>query len=323
MRIGQNPAKSVESVEQPAPVTVAVICYIPTLGGYYAESLDVLKVCLESIWQNTDRLYDLMVYDNASCQEVRSYLIQQSEAGKIQYLVLSDRNLGKAGAWNYIFGAAPGKYLCYADSDVIFYPNWLSEHLEILERYPNIGMLTGMPMWSPAEFSTATVEWAERHPQVHLERGKFLPWKAYWRHSQSLGADEEEAKQRFSDTEDLVMIDGNRRYYIGAGHFQFMARSEVLRSVLPIPSERPMGQVRLLDVALNDAGFLRLSTSEWWVQHMGNTLTGTDFSEKVGLTVNETSKTRTQASGSFWGWRPVQKLVRWIYHRSFEILYHK
>lgn len=323
MRIGQNPAKSIEHVEQPAPVTVAVISYIPTMGGYYAESLDVLRVCLESIRRHTDRPYDLMVFDNASCPDVRAFLIEQSEAGLIQYLVLSDRNIGKAGAWNYIFGAASGEYLCYADSDVIFYPGWLSAHLEVLERYPNTGMLTGMPMWSPAEFSTATTAWVEQQEDVRLARGKFLPWEAYWRHSRSLGAEEDEARERFEGTEDLVMVDDHGRYYIGAGHFQFMARTAVLRSVLPIPSERPMGQVRLLDVALNQAGYLRLATPDWWVQHMGNTVSGTDFPEKAGLDGLESAPGASGGSVGIWQWKPIRRLVRWVYHRSFEILYHK
>ncbi|HKJ26231.1 MAG TPA: glycosyltransferase family A protein, partial [Anaerolineales bacterium] len=111
MRVGQNPAKSVDSVAKPAKVTVAMVVYIPFLGGYYQQSLDVLKLCLESIWQNTKIPYDLMVFDNASCEEVRQYLVQSEAEGKIQFLTLSDKNIGKVGAWNFIFGGAPGEFI--------------------------------------------------------------------------------------------------------------------------------------------------------------------------------------------------------------------
>ena len=74
MRVGQNPAKAMQDVVQPAPVTVAVVTYIPMIGGYYEESLDVLKLCLGSILKNTQMEFDLMVFDNASCPEVRAYL---------------------------------------------------------------------------------------------------------------------------------------------------------------------------------------------------------------------------------------------------------
>ena len=55
MRLGQNPAKSIEHVPQPQPVTVAVVSYIPFLSGYYAEGLAVLKACLESLVPGVER----------------------------------------------------------------------------------------------------------------------------------------------------------------------------------------------------------------------------------------------------------------------------
>jgi hypothetical protein len=58
----------------------------------------VLKVCLGSIWENTDVPYDLLVFDNASCPEVCAFLSDTYRKGKIQYLVLSDKNIGKGGA---------------------------------------------------------------------------------------------------------------------------------------------------------------------------------------------------------------------------------
>jgi hypothetical protein len=49
MRVGQNPAKSIKHVERPLRVTVAAVTYIPFLSGFYAQSLDVLKACLDSL----------------------------------------------------------------------------------------------------------------------------------------------------------------------------------------------------------------------------------------------------------------------------------
>ncbi|RME05409.1 MAG: glycosyltransferase family 2 protein, partial [Anaerolineae bacterium] len=250
MRVGKNPAKALKSAPQPARVTVAVITYIPVLSGYYAESLEVLKICLNSLWQNTREPYDLLLFDNASCAEVRGYLREQHEAGYIQYLVLSDKNIGKAGAWNFIFGAAPGEVIAYADSDVRFYPGWLRAHLDVLETFPNVGMVTGMPMWTPQEFSTATIEWAEANAEVKVLRGRYLSWEDYWRHARSLGAEEEKARVHYEANDVVCVEKDGRRYYIGAAHFQFVSPKAALQSVLPIPSRRPMGEVRLLDIAL-------------------------------------------------------------------------
>jgi cellulose synthase/poly-beta-1,6-N-acetylglucosamine synthase-like glycosyltransferase len=122
MRKGQNPAKFVQKVAQPQRITVAVLNYVPFLSGFYAQTLDILKLCLGSIWENSDLSYDLLVFDNGSCQEVVDYLTEAQDAGKIQYLILSEKNMGKGGAWNIMLQAAPGEIVAYTDNDAYFYP---------------------------------------------------------------------------------------------------------------------------------------------------------------------------------------------------------
>ncbi|MBC8506418.1 MAG: glycosyltransferase [Anaerolineales bacterium] len=318
MRVGQNPAKFIQEVPQPARVTVATVVYIPLLSGYFEQSLDVLKICLNSIWDHTDESYDLMVFDNASCPEVRQYLLKMQEKGKIQYLLLSEENIGKAGAWNVIFGAAPGEVIAYADSDVYYYPGWLTAQLDVLEKFPNVGMVTGIPMWSPAEFSTSTVQWAVNNPDAEIERGEFLTWEEHWRHARSLGGDEQKVREFFADVEDIRLTYQGEHYYVGAGHFQFVGFKRAFQSVLPIPNERPMGQVRLLDVAINEKGYLRLSTPEWWVQHLGNRLSENGFNARGALT---NLKGRERNRPRILHWQLAEDFLYWIYHRIFEFLH--
>jgi glycosyltransferase involved in cell wall biosynthesis len=330
MRKGQNPAKAINAVAQPQEVTVAIVTYIPFLSGYYAESLEVLKTCLGSIWENTRDDYDLMVFDNASCQEVQSYLVDVRNSGRIQYLILSEKNIGKAGAWNILFGGSPGKYIVYSDSDIYFYPGWLEAIIEALETFPNVGMVTGMPMWSPEEFSTSSIEWAQKNSEVQLKHGKILSWEDYWKHSRSLGVTEENARAHFDTCEEYKITIKDKSYYLGAGHFQFAARRKVLQEILPIPSKRPMGQVRLLDIALNEREYLRLSTNEWWVRHMGNTLPE-DIPEenftKMGSPKDSAStgennhKYVSSRKLSIWNWRYIRKILQWLHGKTFDLLY--
>lgn len=272
MRVGQNPAKSIESVPKPTRVTVAVITYIPFLSGYYAHSLEVLRACLSSIWETTDPLSDLLVFDNASCDEVRRYLTNEHGAKRIQYLILSDKNIGKGGAWNFIFQAAPGEFIAYADSDIRFFPGWLKNSLEILEAYPRAGMVTARPMRTPESFYTSTLEWARQEPGVEIEAGTFIPWEVYRQHVLSLGTAEEQAHQWYDSRKDWRLAHRGVRALIGAAHFQFTARKTTLAEFVPFDMERPMGQVRSLDEQINQAGYLRLTTCEPLVMHMGNQL---------------------------------------------------
>ncbi|GAB4480731.1 MAG: hypothetical protein Kow0088_22500 [Anaerolineales bacterium] len=320
MRVGQNPAKFVNEVAQPAKITVAVITYIPFLGGYYAESLDVLKVCLGSILQNTDLSYDLLVFDNASCPEARQYLRELHEQGKIQFLWLSDKNIGKAGAWNIIFSGAPGEIIAYADSDVYFYPGWLSALVGVLEKFPNVGMVTGMPLSCPETYCESTLEWAKTDPEVRFQEGNLLAWEDYWKHAQSLGKSETEAQVLHRDHLDVSLDYRGLSVYVGAGHFQFVAYKSVLQKALPLPSRRPMGQVLALDQAIDRLGYLRLCTEQWWVQHLGNTLRLFEgaLSGQKSLETSRPVKSRRKGLLRF---SLLRKIVFWIYHKSFDLLY--
>lgn len=314
MRVGQNPAKYLNQVAKPARVTVAVVTHIPFLKGYYEQGLEVLKACLGSIWANTEQPYDLLVFDNASCSEVRAWLDELHERKQIQYLVLSGENIGKAGAWNFIFGAAPGELIAYADSDVYFHPGWLPAHLAAFEYFPNLGMITGAPLRIPEEFSTSTVQWAESTLGVSLERGRLLPWDDFWQHAHSLGLLESEARSLFEANEDLRITYQGHQYYLGAAHYQFVARSEVLRSILPIPSERPMGQVRALDIAVNASGYLRLCTDRWWARHLGNTLAISASSDHKQLLSEQKILPKERS-------RIMEKAIMHIYQWSFDRLF--
>lgn len=298
------------------------------MKGYYSNSLDVLNVCLKSIKNNTKIPYDLLVFDNGSCREVKEHLKNAQQNGDIQYLVLSDRNIGKAGAWNFIFGSAPGELIAYSDADIYHYPGWLSALIQVYETFNNIGMVTGIPMWSPEEFSTSTIDWAQDNPEVNIEYGAFLPWEDYWRHARSLGHTAQKARTHFEKCKEYVIEYQDLKCYAGAGHFQFLAPTDALRSVLPIPSQRPMGQVRLLDKSLNDRGYLRLSTDKWWVQHLGNSLLSIEMQnvqaehEIPGIS-EITANQQPYQMNKVWIWniKPVRRFLQWVHGATFEILY--
>jgi len=277
MRVGQNPAKFVKSVAQPADVTVTLVSCIPFIGGFYEQSLNILRESIYSIHNNTERPFDLMVFDNHSCREVRAFFTETYEQGIIQYLILSDTNIGKIGAWNFMFGAAQGKYIAFSDSDIYFRPGWLKASLELFESFPNVGMVTGRPMRTPEEFSSATLEWGRRQdvPGLLFEEGTFLDWDTFYEHTKSLGHSEADAKSDYNSGKDYRVSYDNKYAFVGANHFQFLTKKEILEEIFPLTSEKPMRGERSFDIAINELGYLRLSTCTPLVLHMGNQLTET------------------------------------------------
>jgi glycosyltransferase involved in cell wall biosynthesis len=315
MRVGQNPAKSIEHVPEPARVTVALLTYIPFLSGYYAESLEVLKTSLNSIWENTPHPYDLMVFDNASCSEVRAYLQEAQREGQIQYLVLSDKNFGKGGAWNLIFQGAPGEIISYADSDVYFLPGWLEKSLQILEAFPHVGMVSSRPLRTPQAYYTSTLEWAQGNPEAILEKGQFQTWEVFKEHNDSLGVSEETARQWFQESHDWRVEYHGCTAHIGAAHFQFVAPKSVLQTMAPFKMDRPMGQVRSLDQKLNEAGYLRLNTCEPLVKHLGNRL-------KESNAIRPVQRPQSRSiSGPIFNLPLVRRSLLWLYDQIFRLYY--
>lgn len=272
MRIGQNPAKSSQTVAKPERITVAVLNYIPFLSGFYAETLDVLKICLNSIVQKTGTAHDLLVFDNGSCKEVQDYLLAEHLAGRIQYLVLSEKNLGKGGAWDIIFPAAPGEIIAYTDSDALFSASWLEESVKVLETFPKVGMVTSRPFRTREELTSRTLDWARSDPEARLTEGQLLPWETFLEFNLSLGAPEEEIRQRYAETRDFRITYRGVTAQVGASHWQFVAYKKVLLQFTPFQMDRPMGQVLRLDEAVNEAGLLRLMTAQPYAMNMSNTV---------------------------------------------------
>lgn len=279
MRLGHNPAKFVDQVRKPERITVAVLTYVPFISGYFATYLEVVKACLNSLWENTELPYDLMVFDNGSCEELLEFLLQSHRAGRIQYLILSKENAGKGGAWNFMFEAAPGEVIAYADSDVLFYPEWLSKSLELLDGFPKVGMVTSRPYRTRPNLMSATIEWAEGANGTRLERGSFIPWETFREFDLSLGQSESEVSQRFENTQDLRVSYNQLVAHIGASHWQFLARKDVLQQFLPFDMNRPLGQVLTLDEEINQNGYLRLMTTQPLVMNMSNTVSPPPVSE--------------------------------------------
>ena len=322
MRVGQNPAKSLDKAAHPAPLTVVLVTYIPHNRGYYKESLEVFQACLDSLWEHTAGMsFDVLVFDNASGPETRAFLAQAHREGRIQYLMFSRQNLGVVGAWNMAFPAAPGEIVAYADSDVYFRPGWLEASLRILEAFPRVGMVTARPFPNAAERWTATRAWAEQEPEAETAWGRFLAWEDFRAFERSLGHPEDRIRQAYENLRLLKIRYRGVEAIAGAGHWQFVAPKAALLDVLPLPYDRPMGaDVTRLDLALNEKGYLRLMTPEPYVDHMGNRLP--DFLRgKEGTTTAPATRGQPGLLRRLAHLGPVRKVLLALYDRIFRLYY--
>jgi len=276
MRVGQNPMKWQGGEFRPERITVCTMVHIPELEGYWAESLAVLELCLASLRTNTSEPFELMVLDNGSCAVVQEFLLGLRKSGVIDYLVLSRHNMRKFGAVNFLLGAAPGEIISVTDSDVYFAPGWLKATLEVLEAFPEAGQVSALPTADRiGHHCSATLEAIRRDPTVRVEEGSDLIRKGHLvAHAQSLGITWGEYRDRVGGAPHVRVSRGSISAFISAQDFQYTTTRRAAQPTLPLG---PAGDLYydalyspVFEAKLNRNGLWRLSTTGYYVHHMGN-----------------------------------------------------
>lgn len=324
-----NPARNRVSEYTPARVTVAVLVYLPYQQGYFEHRLEVVKLCFQSIWNNTRYPYDLLVFDNGSCQEAKDFLEQALQDGSIQYLITARENIGKIGAFKIIFNAAPGEVVAYADDDIFHYPGWLEAHMRILDGFPGVGMVSGAAvrtLWDHAHQSNLRL--AQEDPEVTIIKGQTIPkeWEVDW--AESYGRDPQKHIEAMQSLDDFILERHGLQAYAIANHNQFVTPKNVLTSVLPEDwSGRLMGEMYELDNAVDEAGYLRLSTLSRTTRHIGNTISESMAADarEVGIDIHSPMLGSTSSRKPNWllRWKPMRWLLQGLYNRLFWILSHQ
>ncbi|WP_299029470.1 glycosyltransferase family 2 protein [uncultured Thermanaerothrix sp.] len=276
MRVGQNPAKLGVPAYKPHRLGIATIVYIPSQEGYFAHSLEVFRYHLASVHQYTSEPFNYLVFDNGSCVEVKRELESLHEAGWIDWLILSEHNLGKTGALNIILGGMPNEWICYADSDMLFRAGWLEASWKIVESFPNIGMVGAQvvfPDWEEDKGNTAFRQ--TKDPRFRFDQVKAESWilDEYCRGRGIQG--EREQFYRNMPLDRVTNVETGVQAFLGGNsHQQFLAPRKVLQEILPLPATLQLSRHEdtYQDVELDRRGYLHLTTTRPYLYHMGNTV---------------------------------------------------
>jgi hypothetical protein len=330
MRIGQNPARRSIAAYTPARLGVASLVYIPILEGYFADMLPVVELHLRSLRQNTAEEFDLLVYDNGSCDAVKDRLLEWQKQGLIDWLVTSQHNVGKTGALNWMIAAMPNELLVYSDSDVLFRAGWLEQSLAILDAFPMAGMITAQPDFLPLVDGKMKAH-LQLDP-VEFETGQVLPsQRAIDEYVCGLG-DKPKTRERVTGKPIPVVTHcaSGCQAVIGATHMQFLARREILQQALPLPATLGLSpeEDQVLDARVDEHGYLHLSTLEPFVYHMGNQIDEIALAEAIPSPSGREQGEGLPPAGWSFGWRIFATLVRSpllrgfftrLYNRLFQI----
>lgn len=326
-RIGVNPSRGKSLDIKPARTTVAVLVHAPHQAGYFQNRLDVTRLTIESILANTREPFDLLVFDNGSCEEMVSYLMQLNGQGKIDYLILSRMNIGKLNALKMIFNIAPGEIVAYTDDDVYHLPGWLSAHLEVMDTYPHVGAVTGFYIRQRVAMSSESTLAFVNQPDMETKRGLLMPRKWEEDYVINSGRSWERYDAEVAGIEDILINYHGLEAWVSAHHFQMVCPKHVVQEILAemLPtgwSQDVMGRMVEMDDRMDAKGYLRLCTREQTVRLLGNAISQeiTELAQADGLSV-KTAENGQSPGGVMvrlakvnWIRYVMQGIVNRIYH---------
>ena len=266
MRVGMNPNRTSQA-DKYLPVALAVVTYLPNMQGYHAKRLEIIKLCLESMRKFAGVEHTFIVWDSGSCGELVDWLEYEF---KPDIFIKSNINIGKNSSRSSIVRMLPPETIvACSDDDILYYPDWLRQQIELLEHFPNVSAVTGYPVRTSFRWGNEkTMKWAKKNADI--KRGKFLPEEWERDFAVSIGRDPD-AHMSATETElDTVITYNGKSAYATSHHCQFIGRAGTVAKA-SIFDGMAMGDEKPFDIAMDNIG-LRLATMQRLARHMGNVI---------------------------------------------------
>lgn len=273
MRLGSNPQKQERKITLTTHHRVVVVVYIPTDEGFYQDSFDVFKICLDSLVSTINSKGAITVVNNGSHKKVLDFLNLYLEEKKIDTLLTHNTNIGKIDALIGVARGAREKYITLTDADILYVKGWQEKVEEVFLNFPSVGSVSPIPVRTGLYYGTSSVLKC-----ILLRKIKFcfssIPenFIDYNRYLESINWDLETS----NDRKWPVLENKGIKAIIGSGHQVLTINRDILFKTVPTnPSLILVGgksEYAYVDEPIDKAGKLRLSTYNNFAFHMGNKL---------------------------------------------------
>jgi len=297
MRVGMNPQKQSKKIQLKYQHRLIIVVFIPSLDGYYENILEVFKLCVESAIATTNKNCAITVVNNASCDEVNTYLQLKLKEDAIDTVIHHKENIGKIDA---LIGAARGSrepIITISDVDILFQQGWQKHVEEVFSNIKGVASMSPIPCRNFKNYETSStlakiltgkVKFSYRAiPENHEAHNKYLE-SFHW----DLESD--------ANLKWPVIESNGVKAIVGSGHQILSMRRELFFSTVPkLPSLTLVGnhsEYLYCDQPINYSGGMRLSTYHNYAFHMGNTVE--DWMRAIQKE-NEASVKENEAIGRF------------------------
>lgn len=273
MRIGTNPQKLEKKITLTTHHRIVIVVYIPNEEGFYKDSFEVFKMCLDSLVYTINSKAVITVVNNGCHKKVYDFLNKYLADNKIDTLISHNTNIGKIDA---LIGAARGareQYITLTDADILFVTNWQEKVEEIFAKFPNVGSVSPIPVQRSLYFGTSSVL---KHILLGKIKFKLAPipenFVDYNRYMESINWNLETQ----DDINWAVVEKKGVKATVGSGHQVLTINRDILFDKTPTnPSLTLVGaksENNYVDFPIDKSGKLRLSTYNNYAFHIGNKL---------------------------------------------------
>lgn len=105
--------------------------------------LEYTQQAVTALLESGYRALDIVIWDNASNDETRPWLVSQLADNDQVTLILSNRNTGTVHPMNVVWGGARTPLVAKVDNDTLIPPDLLSRLADCLASYPQLGVISG------------------------------------------------------------------------------------------------------------------------------------------------------------------------------------
>lgn len=274
MRIGTNPEKENKNIIVENYHRIIIPVYIPHFEGYFKETFEVFKLCIESLLKTVHTKTRITIYNNNCHQIVKDFIDEQYEGSiYIDQVFHSKVNLGKINA---ILASSKGNLeplFTITDADVLFKQGWQAAVEDVFVKFPEAGMVSPVPSSKALTNHTSTT-WFYGFLKGKLEFQNVLDPEAMHKFDLSLGNKELMYKPIHLQKYLVLKNKSNSgEVVMGCGHFVATLKRDVFDKGTSEPAFiKIVGGVegKFIDIPNDKLGYLRVATKANFAYHMGN-----------------------------------------------------
>lgn len=269
MRVGFNPYKDKENPESNFYHQVIIPVYIPHQEGYFKDSLQILKICLESLFKTSHTKTFFTIVNNGSCDIVIDYLNDLFNQNQIHEIIHTTA-IGKINAILKGIVGNSFRLITISDADVLFINNWQTETYEVFNAFPKAGIVGTTPNSKLLKNCTGPVIF----DNFFSNNLKFTQVKdpdamrEFAISTQNLSFYKPINYQKY-----LTITNKKCTAIVGTGHFVATYKSEIFDKLKHTKTKFKLGgwsENEILDNPSLKKGFWRLNTENNLTFHLGN-----------------------------------------------------